>query len=157
MDLEDRVQNLENIVRRLAKIGNLKVVTPIQPMPIFTYASGDPIDGVVMKAMLFKGTINSIAIMLPKVPEDIVCIELNLLTDNVGSSKSFFVSSPMELVKLDIPVENGTAASIKVVRTGQSDEIYEICISLMYTPHVSYSKAIEFLASNVVERADEDA
>ncbi|MBU2249567.1 MAG: hypothetical protein KKD77_22665 [Gammaproteobacteria bacterium] len=151
----ERIDFLEVVVARLARRVHKQVVSIIPPHVMSTCATGEDIRGDIYKAMLFKGTITKGIVCFNKRPKNPIHIEIKILNNEIGFTKSYYVSKMRENVDLDIATIDGSMISVSVYPTVETDKLTEVWISLLWSPDVSNTKVKNYLIESL-EKAAED-
>lgn len=155
--LEERVGFIEVVLSRLAKRVHKTTTAIVPPHIVSACKTGDDVRGDILKTMLFEGTITKGLICFGKKPKNPVCVEIKLLNNTVGFSKSYYVNRMRESVSFDVSTVDGSILTISVHPTveDEKDKITEVWISLLWNPKLSNAKIKQYLIENL-ERVSEE-
>jgi len=148
--MEDRVKKLETIVARLSRRSRKTTSAIITPYPISNCVIGDDIKGDVLRYMFCAvGTIVKGLIVLGSRPKDGINVEVSIVNDIGGESKSYVMSRKSILVEPSIKVYSGDRLSVSVNPLSSEDKITEVWISFLWVPEVKDADIRNFLINEL--------
>jgi len=153
--VEGRLNFVEEILGRLARRVH-KVSTAIITPHLISGCITGKTRGEIIKILLFEGIINKGLICFNKRPKNPICIEVKVLNNDVGYTKSYYVDKIRAKVDLDILTIDGSMLTISVYPTVEDDKdpVNEIWLSMLWVPHVSKVKVESHLIDNLEKAAN---
>lgn len=156
--VEDRVDMLELVMGRLLNRSQKTTTAIIPPHIISACKTGEDVRGDILKTMLFEGKITKGLICFARKPKNPICIEVSMLNNEVGFTKSFYLSRMREKVDLDIKTIDGSMITISAHPTveDEKDQITEVWLSLLWTPKISNTQVQQHLIENLEKAVDQN-
>lgn len=140
---ENRIGHIETIIARMCRrLHAPKTVAVITPHAISGYASGD-IYKEILSIVMFKGKVGKALIYFDKRPKHPIRVDVKILTDDEGFTRSFYVSTIRSMVDMDIETEDGSVATVSVHPTVEesiesvADRVSKVWLSVLWTPHTT--------------------
>ena len=135
----DRIEKLESIVKRMGRRVNQTTTTIVTPHLISKHVAGE-VYGDILSMVMFRGKVSKALICFDKRPKTPVHVEVNILSNKEGSSKSYYLESKVSNVGLDLETSDGTLVTVSINPVSAEDEKYkieQIWLSILWTPHIS--------------------
>ena len=135
--MEERIKQLELIVKRLMRRSRKHSIALITPYPISNSVFGEKVEGTVLRYMFpCEGRLTRGAIDFGKKPKQGISVTVSLMGDSGGRSKTFVLDRKREIVDMDIPVEPFDRLSIEISYTvaKPEDVLTEFWTSFLWLP-----------------------
>ena len=154
--VERKISILESIISRLAVRSHKTTTAIITPHLISSCVTGTDVRGDILKVMLFEGSITKGMIAFNKRPKNPIAIEVKVLNNDIGFTKTYYIDRVRLSVDLDVGTVDGSMVTVAVHPTvdDEKSKITEVWISMLWTPHVSKTKIKQHLIENL-ENASE--
>ena len=146
--MEDRLDKLELITKRLARRAKTHSKAIISPYPISNAVFGEKVEGTVMRYMFpCEGTITKGAIDLGKKPKQDVSVTISMIGKESGKSVTAIMTKRREIVvpNIDVSTFDQLTVSISYKNEKPEDAITEFWASLLWIPSVKDVVAKSFL------------
>jgi hypothetical protein len=105
--------------------------------------------------MLFKGKITKALICFDKKPKNTICIEVKILNDQVGFTKSYYVNKMRSSVDLDLDTIDGSIISVLIKETNGEEDINQVWLSILWQPSISRAEVKSYLIDSLDKAAEE--
>jgi len=156
MELEERISNLETIVRRLSRRSRKHASAIVTPYPISNCVIGENIKGDVLKYMFCaKGLISKGLLVFGKKPKVGVKVKIDISNDIGGSSRTYVVTRKSTLVEPNIEVFSSDRLTISVDPVDEEDKVTEVWMSFLWIPSVEETDVKRVLISSLDKELDE--
>ena len=142
---EKRIAFIERVISRLVRRSHRVASAMIPPVPITAYVSNGNISGSVLKSLLFKGKIIKGAIQFGNKPKGEIRVDVKLLVDNKGTTKTFYVSGMKDTIDVDVETFDGSILEVSIYPINDKDVITEVFVSLLWISHRQNSEVKKFL------------
>ena len=139
----DRLEKIEKVVSRIALRNHKTTTAIISPQIISLYSKDVDVGGVrgeLLKQLLFKGRLGKCIVVTNKKPKTPMCIEIKLLNDSIGDTKTIYLDKAKQGFNLNINTEDGSMISIDTHPTDEKNVISEMWLSILWTPHITCAK-----------------
>ena len=158
--VEQRIILAETIINRLSRRSRKVIVGIVPPQPIFSCVAGEDVKGDILKAMLFRGKISKGIIVFNEKPKKTICIDISVLSNSIGETKTYYLDSMRNIVDLDIPTIDGSMITVSINSTSEEYKITEVWLSMLWISHVSNAeierRLIEELEKASIENVSEE-
>jgi hypothetical protein len=152
--VEDRINKLETITKRLMRRAQKTTVAMITPYPISNAVFGDKVEGSILRYMFpCDGIISKGMFRLGMKPKKEVYGVAKLFNDAETHSKGFTITKKFLSADLEIEVKSGDCLDISI--NSPDEALTEVWVAFLWKPTTSDIEAKSFLIDKLEELKDD--
>lgn len=150
----DRLEKLESIVNRIVRRVRSTTSTIVTPHLISVH-KGEKIYGILMSRILFKGKITKALICFDKKPTNTICVEVKILSNEEGFTKSYYIDTIRASVDLSLDTIDGSIISVSIKETNGEEDISQVWLSILWQPSLSNTEIKNYLIDSLDKASEE--
>ncbi len=146
--IEEKINYLDKITKRLMRRSNKHSVAMITPYPISNAVFGDAVRGVILRYMFpCEGVISKGLIKLDRKPKEGVVIGIKIFNDSKSNASGFKLEKKSFSTELELSVSSGDCLEVSL--DPLTENITEVWLSFLWKPLVKDVEIKSFLIEDL--------